>query len=811
MKWLKLGISLLLTLSVFYLLNTSLGLIPPLGKFLNPFAGFWQNGTQSDELLNELTLPGLQEQVKIVWDERRIPHIFAKNNHDLMFAQGYVVARDRLWQMEFQTYAAAGRLSEIIGQRSLEYDRSKRRIGMNYAAEIGLEATNQNPDTKMILRAYSAGVNAWIDQLTIKDLPVEYKIMDYVPEAWSPLKSILLLKQFCWTLTFRSRDRIMTRTRKALGDEVMDRLFPNVPPVSEPVIPKNTKWNFQPKQVESPKNSFEPSISGRFDEDLSEFGPINGSNNWVVSGAKTKSGFPILSNDPHLSLALPSIWYEMQLNAPGINVYGITSPGAPGIIIGFNENIAWGVTNASSDVLDWYEITFKDASKQEYFFDGKWRKTTQRVEAIQVKNGPTIRDTVVYTHHGPVVYDKDEQPFDNQVPPGAAMRWIAHDSSNESLALLKLNQAKNYEDFTDALRDFDSPAQNFVFADRNGDIAMHHNGKFPLRWQNQGKYISDGSDPLHDWNAFIAEDQLPIVKNPSRGYLSSANQIPADDSYPYYLGRSYADYPRARRINERLAAMENIIPTDMFTLQTDHLNIHARIVLPVLLESIDQNKLSETEKKVHNELSQWDYQYHPKAIAPIIFNYWWFYLNRKIWKDFIEKEGGSLRLPPRTVTTEMILNDSQNKYFDDPETDEIEEMADIAQQSLKIAISELEEDYGPFGSDWQLGQARGTDIYHLARIPGMGREDLFTGGNFNTVNAITRTHGPSWRMVIELSPEVKAWGIYPGGNSGNPGSNYFDFMVNDWVNGVMYELHFLKSPDENSSSIIYQTILAPGN
>ena len=808
MKWFKLLISVLLSIGIFYLLNTPQGVIPPLGKFLNPFAGFWQNGSQTDELLINLTLPGLQDDVKIVWDERRVPHIFAENMHDLMFAQGFIIARDRLWQMEFQTHAAAGRLSEILGKRTIEYDRFRRRIGMNYGAEKGHDASMQNPELKMILAAYSDGVNAWIDNLPKKNLPVEYKILDYEPESWSPFKSSLLLKQFSWTLTFRSRDRIMTHTRKVLGDRVMDQLFPDFPPVSEPVIPKNTKWNFQPKSVTKPDGSFEPTISALFGDDFYEYGPINGSNNWVVSGAKTKSGFPILSNDPHLALTLPSIWYEMQLTAPGLNVYGITSPGAPGIIVGFNENIAWGVTNAGSDVLDWYEIKFKDESKQEYLYDGSWRKTTRRIEEIKVKGSAAIMDTVLYTHHGPIVYREDEKPFDSQVPPGTAMRWIALDASIESLALLKLSRAENYQDFKEALKYYDSPAQNFVFADRNGDIAMHHNGKFPLRWKNQGKYIGDGSDPLYDWQEFIPKDQLPLVKNPTRGFISSANQIPVDESYPYYLGWNYAGYTRSGRINERLAQMEDITVQDMVGLQNDFLNIHARKVLPVLLDSIDPATLSGIEKNSYDELKDWTYIHNPDLIAPRIFNYWWFYLNQAIWKDFREHQSGSLRLPNRTITTDMILKDPDNEYFDDPETEVVEVLADLVKSSFKTAIFEIENDFGAIGANWQLGKSRGTNINHVASIPGMGREGLYTGGNFNTVNAIQRTHGPSWRMVVELGPEVKAWGIYPGGNSGNPGSKYYDFMVDDWVDGKIFELHFMKTPEEANDKFSTTTFQA---
>ncbi len=813
MKWLRPIVFSFISTALFYLLNNVIGQVPPLGKFLNPFAGFWQNNTSTDEILANHEIPGLHEEVKIVWDDRRVPHIFARNEHDLYLTQGYITARDRLWQMEFQVLGAAGRLSEIIGARTIEYDRFRRRIGMVYAAERGLEMVFANPEAKLSIESFSEGVNAWISGLNKKNLPIEYKILNYEPEEWTPLKSVLLLKMFAWQLTFRSRDRIMSRTRAALGEALMEKLYPTFPPVMDPIIPKESEWKFTPRKVEKPEIGFEPSVSQNIESSLNllsayqESAPVDGSNNWVVSGSKTKNGYPILCNDPHLGLSLPSVWYEIQLVSPDVNVYGITSPGAPGVIIGFNKNIAWGFTNANSDVLDWFEITFKDDSKREYLYGGDWRETSIRIEEIKVKNGSTIIDTVIYTHHGPIPYQKGEQPFDEQIPPGAAMRWIALDPSKEGLAIGKLNRAKNHDEFIEALSYYDGPAQNFIYADIHGNIAIRHNGKFPLRWRNQGKYISDGSDPAYDWQEFIPPDQVPQAKNPARGFLSSANQHPTDPSYPYYLGWSYGDYERGARINERLAQMQNISVQDMIDLQNDVVNIHARKLLPALLGHVLPDSLSPEERRVHDELKDWDYSYRSELIAPRIFDYWWFYLNRSIWEDDMNRENASLRWPSRTVTTDLILNDPGNRFFDDRNTEEVEALADLIIQSFRTACSELREDHGEFGDSWTLGKSRPTSLRHLGRIPGLGRSGLEANGSFNTINATTRTHGPSWRMIIELGPQVKAWGIYPGGQSGNPGSKFYDNMVDDWVDGRMSELLFLQSSGETNPRLIGATVL----
>ncbi len=794
--------SLSATIVLFIVLSISIGPAPPLGPFLNPNTGFWANAVTGDSKSQTISLDSgeLRDSVRVYFDEYQIPHIFAQNDHDLYFAQGYITARDRLWQMEFQTYAAAGRLSEFLGPRTVPYDRYQRRIGMGFAAEQALKGINKNENTREAVEAYAAGVNAWIKQLGPEDYPLEYKIMNFEPGKWTPLRSALLFKNMTYTLAGRNSDLRMSNTRAYLGDSFISEVMDLDPSWNDPTIPSGTPWNFEPLEVQKPNSNFQPSTA----QDLQPFqpDPMNGSNNWAVSGSKTKSGYPILANDPHLNMTLPSIWYTLQLHSPSVNAMGVSLPGAPSVIIGFNEDIAWGTTNVGADVWDWYEIEFRDSTLAEYRYDGEWRDTEKRIEEIKVKGSETITDTVFYTHHGPVVQDFSGESMRSGIPKLHAMRWIAYEESNEVNYFLKINRAENYEDYRNALRDFKSPAQNWVFADQK-DIALTVTGQYPLKWENQGRFISDGSDPLYDWQGWVPFEQIPSVKNPGRGFVSSANQDPTAPDYPYYLDDDFAPFERGKRINERLGAMNEITREDMQKLQLDNYSYHAAKVLPMMLETLDTDTLSGTGKESVRLLAEWNYHNDSSEIAPSIFKYWWDALYREIWSDEYNSVEAGMSWPERDQVAYLVLNRPELSWYDNMHTDEKETLEMLINRAFYRAMNNLKEEYGTMGDNWQWGNVSDTDIGHLAQLPGFGKEDLFTGGGAESVNAIRGSHGPSWRMVVELGPEIKAYGLYPGGQSGNPGSPFYDNMIDDWNAGELYPLWFIKNETVESDSVTY--------
>jgi len=801
MKWFKAVFSLFVTIALVYVLNTKIGDIPPVGKFLSPFRGFWQNAESKDlAATKQLVVTGLQGKVSILLDKNRVPHIFAENNHDLYFAQGYYTARDRLWQMEFQTHAAAGRLCEIVGAKYLELDRFQRRMGMVYGAKNSLAGMMADPATRDMLEAYSAGINAYIKSLSPQEYPLEYKLLDYAPEAWTPLKCALLLKLMAYDLAGRSDDLRMSNILQQYGPQITQDLFPDYPFRAEPIVPEGTPLDFTPVKTPSVPTNFQAQLSNKV---LEKEPPAElGSNNWAISGAKSATGYPILANDPHLQLNLPSIWYQVQLIGSDVNVCGVSLPGAPGVVIGFNQNISWGVTNVDADVMDWYQVKFKDNRKKQYWHDNQWKPVRRQVEEIKIRGQKSLIDTVYYTHHGPVVYDKPEKVFNKQTPVSHAMRWTAHDKSNELRTFYLLNRARNYQDYQHALSFYVAPAQNFIYADNSQNIAIWPNGRFPLKWQEQGKFILDGTNLAHDWQGWIPAAHNPHVKNPARGFVSSANQFSAGPDYPYYLNWQYSSPERAIRINQRLAAMEKVTVDSIQALQNDNFNIHAQTILPTLLRYMRPADLNAHQQQVLKVMQQWQYRNDAQEIAPTVFEIWWLLFNKAIWEDDFANTGLELRYPSRDRTIHLVQQEPQSAWIDNRNTPPKETLADLVNASFRATADSLQRQLGAVSKKWQWAVYKSTSIQHIANLPGFGKQNLSIGGGRGIVNATSERHGPSWRMVVALGPQVQGYGVYPGGQSGNPGSFYYDNQIETWRLGKLNSFVYLRNKTDNSSAIM---------
>lgn len=800
---LKAFICIIIPVLLAYALNTKFGSLPPLLKFLNPFTGFWQNAEKiTVKKNNSLVLKGTHEKVEVVFDDRMIPHVFAKNDHDVYYAQGYVTAMNRLWQMDFQTLYAAGRLSEVVGAKAIELDRYQRRMGMVYGAENSLKGMMADPKSREMIMAYTDGINAYIHSLSKASLPLEYKLLDFSPEDWTPIKCALLLKQMSAVLAMGSDEFYMTNILKKFGPEVTSNLFPDYPFRDEPIIPVGTQWNFKPLPIPQTPASFTEMTTGKVQPKQLEDGI--GSNNWAISGAKTLSGYPILANDPHLNLTLPSIWYQIQLNAPGLNAYGVSLPGAPGIVIGFNEHIAWGVTNVAADVLDFYQIKFKDNTHHQYWYNNQWKNTSIRLETIKIRGSHDESDTVVYTHHGPVVYFQKPKKLSmaDNVPTGNALRWIAHERSNELMTFYYLNRGKNYQDYRKALVYYTAPAQNFIFASADNDIAITANGKFPLKWKDQGKFILDGSDPKNDWQGWIPASQNPTVKNPPRNFVSSANQSSTDQTYPYYINWEFGSYTRGKRINDRLKVMNKATADSIRLMQSDTYSILAQDVLPALISRVDVSQLNATQREALRLVTKWNKSFFAKAIGASVFDLWTKRLFYDIWDDDFTIAGVPMRYPSTDRTVELILKDPDSKWFDKVNTPAKETLNTLVNEAFKYTCDSLEKKYGPIGQDWAWANVKQTHVPHLAGIPGMGSKTLMIGGAKGTIDALGETNGPSWRMVIELGKTPKGHGVFPGGESGNPGSPFYDNMIDTWASGKLYDLYLMSSPADTRGKII---------
>lgn len=805
MKTFRFILSLLVTVSLAYLLNRKISDIPPLGNFLSPFTGFWQNADNAQTpIKEELDIPGLNDKVQVTYDKNHFPHIFANNNHDLYFAQGYVTASDRLWQMEFQTMAAAGRVSEIIGKDALDYDRTARRKGMVFAANNTLKALSANKIMLETINAYTDGINAYINSLEPKDLPFEYKLLGYQPEQWSNLKVALLLKYMANDLCFQEKDLSNTNALKLFGRELFDQLYPDIDTPIDPIVDNPGGWTFEPLQKPTTDSAAVAEIITN--PLVPEPNPLNGSNNWAVSGSKTASGNPILCSDPHLGLNLPSLWYVVQLSSPDVNVMGATLPGSPNVIIGFNDSIAWGVTNAQRDLVDWYKIVFKDDSHDAYKLNGDWVKSTKVLEEIKIRNEDTYYDTVVYTHFGPVMFDDSFHPSSEKKY--YALRWIAHDPSLEALTFYNLNRAKNHADYMHALDTYSAPAQNFAFASAHGDIAMRIQGKYPFKGFEEGKFLLDGTTTEHEWT-FIPNDQNIMYLNPERGFVSSANQYPSDTTYPYYITATNYEAYRNRRINNRLRAMDSITVADLEGLQNDTYNLKAAESLPYFISVVDTLDLNEDERTALALLKEWDYYNTIESKGAAYYEAWWDILYPLIWDEMYDSKVALAR-PTSYNTIRLLKEDPNMALFDNAKTVEKENSIDLILQSFKEMSTQMSEWRENHAASAGWTEYKQTYVKHLLRLKPFGRYDIPIGGNHNIVNATSENHGPSWRMVVDLDPNgVKAYGVYPGGQSGNPASTNYDDMIDVWASGNYLDLFLMHQANENPDNLLVQQTLTP--
>lgn len=798
--------SLVITMALIFVLNKKWGSIPALGTFLSPQQGFWQNAEPTGAALNEeISCSELKGKVNVYLDDRLVPHVFAENDEDVYFIQGYLHAKYRLWQMEFQTIAAAGRVSEFLGSdpRFIRYDREQRRLGMGYAAENALNAINADTESKKFFDAYTNGVNAYIRSLTESQLPVEYKLLGYKPEPWSNLKTALFLKMMSKDLAGYDRDLEFTNEKSVFSLQQMALLYPQLSDSSLPIIPKGTAFEapgvvpVKPATADSLYFGNDTTLRVR---EVNKPNPNNGSNNWAVSGSKTKSGAPILCNDPHLGLSLPSIWYEMQLSTPTMNVYGATFPGSPSVIIGFNDHIAFGFTNAQRDVKDYYQIRFKDASKTAYWFNGKWEPTKLRIEEIKVRDAAPFYDTVAYTVFGPVMYDEDFT-VDSTNHNAIALRWSAHDPSNEGAMWFKLDRAKSYDDYLAAIKDFTCPGQNMLFASKTGDIAIWQQARFPARWEGQGLYLMPGEDSSYMWQGFIPQPENPHILNPPGGFIQSANQRPVDSTYPYFIPGNYI-VPRGIVLANRLEQMQQVTPDDMKDLQLDYSSPAAAAIVPLFLKYVDETSLNEKERSYLSLVKSWDFRATPDSKATTIYQAWMDSLENLVWSDeFAQIKAATVR-PGEQTLIEALLKDSAFQFIDDITTPQTETINQQVTKAFRLASKGLADEEAKDELLWW--KRKNTSIYHLLKtaVLPFARTGLHVGGWSNTVNAITHDHGPSWRMVVHLTNDTEAYGVYPGGQSGNPGSKFYDSFIDDWANGRYYRLWMMKEAEANDKRVI---------
>lgn len=767
--------------------SRSTGIVPPLGILFNPYIGAVQNESLNQRTSN-LNISEARDSIEIFYDDRDVPHVFAENDFDMFLAQGYVTARDRLWQMDFISYASAGRLSEILGQDYLEYDRLQRRLGMLSSAKKALLFIEKDPETKIGLDAFTSGVNAYISTLKYKEYPFEYKLMDYKPEPWTNLKSVLVMKYISAMLTGYEEDISMAHMLLALGRTEFLKLFPESTMLDTEII-----QNFDLKKLPYADYIDYNFLSNESRVSPSSYNPRLGSNNWAINGFKTKSGNPILCNDPHLNLSLPSIWYEIQLSSQTTNVYGVSIPGTLGVIIGYNNNIAWGVTNGSTDVKDWYKPRIKNDYSQ-YEIDGKWVKMNVAIEELKVRNQSTFSDTIYSTIHGPIVMD--DQFCQNPDIKNFALKWILHEPTNEFLAFIHLNKANNYKEFKEAISHYKCPIQNFVFASTSDTIAIHHQGMLYDKWPGQGRFLLDGTKQSHLYKTLLDDSKLPQLYNPACGFVYSANNYPNYDTLYSYINGYYSE-PRAQRIKDLLSENKKFGIDDMKKMQLDNTNEIAKRVLPSLINLLQVNNVHKSDK-ILKLLKAWKGDFTKTNVAAHFYCEWWKNITDLTW-DELHMQDYYLRDPEPSVLMKLLMNDKNSNYFDLLNTDNIETADSIVIIAFEKTL--LNFDY----QTW--GESNKINITHLSNIEALGFNKLTSSGNPDALNAISENWGPSWRMIVDMKKKPKGYGIYVGGQSGNPSSENYDNFIEDWKEGIYYELQFYSDKKEALQKTKYHTII----
>ena len=779
--------------------------IPPLGNLLYPTSGIWQQAESIGAIPMKSTTQadGLRDEVSVYWDDQYIPHIFAQNEHDMFFAQGYVEASLRLWQMEFTIFAAAGRLSEILGDdpnlrdKILEFDINQRRMGMIYGAENKLQSIEKNPEALALLEAYTNGVNTYINSLRYEDFPLEYKLLDYQPSSWTNLNSCLLLMAMSKDLTDREFDLEYTNLKNALGEEMFFSLYGEYYPTMEPIFPPSTYPRSDSTNHSSPQQSAHPSSF-----DLAMPHRLNsppdkniGSNNWVIHKERSQSGMPLLANDPHLSFNAPCIWVEMQMSYPGYNAYGVSFPGAPGIIIGCNDSIGWGVTNAGRDVKDWYQLTIND-DRTQYYHDSVWKDLTYREEVIHCRGGEDVILNIPYSHHGPVVYDKISFPSERHTG-DLALRWRAHDPTEEFYAFYQINKAKNWDDFVDALSYYSCPAQNFIFASLQGDIGLRQQGDFAILQERQGHFVMDGTSSRFDWKESIPLEEMPTLYNPASQYASSANQHAVNPDYPYYTHGEFEHY-RNRRLNSLLDNLHEASIEDMVSMQYDNYDLFASEMLPLMLSYLDGDKLA---NPVAQSMLAWDFMADAEKVTPSQFHLWYTLYTDSLYKD---DKFDSVWVKPNEYQTYFQLKDSIRHPFLEGDVEAIQKKLLNTTFDVLCTIQDWDAD----SSQW--GQCKGSTISHLLRIDGFSYGLPSAGGGEHILNASKTSTGPSWRMILDFSGDkIQGQGHYPGGQSGNPGSAQYMGFVDDWLNKTYHSFVMESLPFFQEDKAFMKTVLLP--
>lgn len=752
-------------------------------------------------------VPGLHSTVEVYRDKWGIPHIYAHSVEDLFFAQGYVTAQDRLWQMEMNRRISSGTLSEVLGDATLETDRFIRTLGWRRVAEM--EVASLEGEAQTVLEAYAAGVNAFIDTHR-GNLPLEFTILRFEPEPWAAVDSIAWAKLMAWDLGANwEAELLRAGLIEALGEQKAAELAPAHRDRSPLIIPPEV-GGYADLAVEGVLASYAP-----LKEHLGTGGNGVGSNNWVVDGMKSDTGMPLLANDMHLGLQMPSIWYEIHLVGGGFNVEGYSFPGVPGVIVGHNEDIAWGVTNVNPDVQDLYIERINPENPEQYEYEGQWVDMEIREEVIEVDSQEPLVERVCLTRHGPII-----TPVVEDLTEVLAFHWTALEPNRMVEAVILLDKASDWEGFREALELWAVPSQNFVYADREGNIGYQTPGLIPLRAEGHtGLVPVPGWTGEYEWQGYIPFEELPSVLNPSTHFIVTANNKVVGDDYPYVLGYDFAVGHRAERITTLLQEEDVLSIQEFQRIHGDQYSIPAEIFTPYILQIEPEGFLQE---RALDEIRGWGYHLGADSTGAAIFQVFYMELVKNTFGDELGEELLGEYLGAFTwhhVALESIIDEGDNSWFDDVTTAEQETRDDIVARAFADACDYLGNRFGDVPHAWKWGRLHGANFVHqplgesgIAVLEAIvNRGPVEVGGSSSTVNAASfdpeepyaTADGVSQRMIVDLSNLEGSLSAHTTGQSGLPFNKHYDDMIGLWQ-GVEYHpmLWSKESVEQNREGLL---------
>ncbi len=749
--------------------------------------------------------PRLSARVEVLRDAHGVPHLRAQSLADVFFAQGYVTAQDRLWQMDLSRRHAEGQLSEVFGDRTLRYDMESRTLGLNQAAERAL--AELDPDTRRLLDSYARGVNAFIESHRDR-LPIEFLILRYQPQLWRTADSVAVVMNLSTALSQSWEEDLMREHVSAkLGKNLASDVFPDhsaldVPvaavPASAPAGTKKMTRGFDDEPLE------DCPLRAMVRRPHLDFRGGMGSNNWVLNGSHTKSGKPLLANDPHLGHSIPSVWYMIHLQAPGLNVSGVSLAGLPLVVIGHNEHIAWGVTNTGPDVQDLYAENFNLRDSTQYLHNGQWIGAEVRNEVIKVRDHRDYLLTVKVTRHGPVVSHDGDRDL--------ALRWSALEPHAIRLPLLRMNQASNWQEFTAALRDFTVPMQNFVYADVEGNIGYYAAGLVPVRRRGDGSVPIPGSTDDYDWSGFIPFEDLPHSYNPPGGIIATANGRIVPDTYPFFISANWEAPYRTARIFQLLREEGPFNPADMLRIQTDIRALEDEWLAKQLLAAAAQHAPESSEAQFAlGVLKAWDGQAHADSAATLIAEVTRHALLARILKPKLGEDLSGYHWSMSTIFLQNVLEQNLMRWLPPEDAD----FHVTLMKSLEQAVRQIPAlVHSQSQTAWRWGDTIPLTFHHpLSRgLPLLGHLlDLGPfpqAGTGTTVKQTTPEIGPSMRMVVDFSDLDQSMQNITLGESGQVFSLYYRDQFEAWYGGRSFPMLFSNAAVDKGAA--HMLVLEPG-